>query len=89
MSNAESKKCFNCKKELGLLSGKVQLKDGYVCKKCLSSACIPSIPSKYARISDLSNLPARIEAVKNFRAQKKYNDLIIDTRERCFKINLR
>lgn len=81
--------CIVCGKELGLLSGRVKISDGAICRNCLLSAGILELANanKYNQQSIKTLISTRQALVGSFRSTKNVGSYIqVDENNKAFKI---
>ena len=81
--------CCMCGKELGFFTGKVVLKDGFVCNSCVKRSQIEEVPDSLTITTQkmVDILSARQVAIQKFRVTKDYGKIKIDTNTQSFMMN--
>lgn len=84
-----SKVCCVCGNDLGYFSSKINLKDGYLCSKCLKKGKISGFPdsAKYDVAKIVNIMTKRKEALTKYRPTKRFGRIEIDTNNKAFTID--
>lgn len=84
-----AKECARCHKTLGFFSGKVELRDGYICPKCLKQGgieCEDGGKLPYFSKVIVDEIGRRVDLTSRFHRTKKYGRIELDMSLQAFKL---